>query len=207
MEIPEYQDHKLGIEARKTIAKTKTYRVRHGNGEAGSVLGQKYQDEMIYYTPTNPQTATQQLWRTVLRAGVWKWSEMTPEEKAPWIEEAKKYRNWSGYNTFISAWLKGLWKEEEMRVPNYDGGWISMGKGAIETLTHNVGGDPNDYLVVLTARSEIRGINIMFIGGDRFDTYRRGFDYRDLSNTTITIKRFLTDEYAPEIKVRIWRYA
>lgn len=186
----------VGIRLRRKLANKIIYYIRYGK-----------QEQRAYAVPYNPRTAKQQIKRTVFRAGVWEWHKMTPAEKEPWIKEAKKHRTWSPFITFMSAWLKYLWKEVPMRVPDYDSGWITMPAGHVTTLTHDLGGDPNDYMVVLTAKSVTRGINNMFIGGDRYDVDRRGFDYREISNATIDIRRLSTDTHAPEVRVRIWRYA
>ena len=102
MGFPTYQNVPLGTEARGSIAKTKTYRVRRGNGEYGSVLGEKYQDTMNYYTPTNPQTAPQQANRTHFTDYVVLALALTEEQKQPYIERAKKRGGQSWFSQYMS---------------------------------------------------------------------------------------------------------
>jgi len=105
VEIPEYQDNKVGVEVRKTIAKTKTYRVRRGNGAYGSILGRRYQDTMAYYTPTNPQTEPQQDNRDKFKEQVKEALKLSLEERQPYIEMAKRIKGWNWLNAYLHIYL------------------------------------------------------------------------------------------------------
>jgi len=105
MAIPKYQGVLLGVEARGTIAKDKTYRVRHGNGAYGTILGKKYQDTMNYYTPTNPQTEPQQDWRTHFKEQVKEALKLTPEEREPYEERAKQHIGRTWFTQYMSERL------------------------------------------------------------------------------------------------------
>jgi len=105
MGFPTYQDVPLGVEARGSIAKTKTYRVRHGNGAYGTILGKKYQDEMIYYTPTNPQTVDQQANRTKFADAMASAIALTEEQRAPYKERAREEGGVTWFNIFIGDYM------------------------------------------------------------------------------------------------------
>lgn len=92
----------MGQEARGSIAKVKTYRVRTGNGHYGSTLGQKYQDTMDYYTPTNPQSGPQQANRANFAGVVADAKALTEEQKLPYIERAKARGGQSWFSQYMS---------------------------------------------------------------------------------------------------------
>ncbi len=59
--------------------------------------------------------------------------------------------------------------------PEYDSGWVAVYAGSSETLTHNLGGNIDDYVVDLTMRSA-SSIHMRGIGGD---TYQSASGSRD----------------------------
>ena len=101
----EYYDFMIGLEARKSIARIRTFRIRHGNGEYGSVPGRIYQDQMKYYTPANPQTAPQQEWRDTFSDGVVEALALTEEQKQPYKNRAKEVRGQTWFTIFMSDYL------------------------------------------------------------------------------------------------------
>ncbi len=99
--------------------------------------------------------------------------------------------------------------------PDYDSGWVSLAPGAAATtLTHSLGGNPNDYVVDMQYRSTGSGINQRYYGGADFGTKafngtrtddRVGAYWRSLNNNTITLFRRAEDNYANQVRIRIWR--
>jgi hypothetical protein len=99
-------------------------------------------------------------------------------------------------------------------VPDYDSGWVGLSAGAeATTLTHNVGGNADDYLVDMQYRSDGSDINRRYYGGADFgaiafggsrEDERVGAYWRSLDNSTITVFRRAEDDYAPEVRIRIW---
>lgn len=98
--------------------------------------------------------------------------------------------------------------------PNYDSGWVDVTTDSAQTLQHNLGGDPNTYLVDTQYRNQtVDGINLRYYGGADFgDTIsigspndRVGAYWRSLTNTSIIIYRRPEDTYAEQIRIRIWR--
>jgi len=109
----------------------------------------------------------------------------------------------------IRIWC--FWKPP---VPDYDSGWVSLGAGAsATTLTHNLGGDADDYFVDMQYKYD-SNINRRYYGGADFgvtafsgtrEDDRVGAYWRSLDNSTITVFRRAEDDYAPEVRIRIWR--
>lgn len=60
---------------------------------------------MNFYGPSNPQTPTQQAWRSVFTDGWVQYALLTPDEKALLSSEARRYRM-SGPNLFMRRWLQ-----------------------------------------------------------------------------------------------------
>lgn len=96
------------IEVRRQIGKKWIYRVRPGNGFAGSEKGTRYQDRYTYYVPSsiyNPESAP---WRTTLAAGVVYWQNtLTLAQKKEYRKKGHVKKNLPGYNVFIQEVMKG----------------------------------------------------------------------------------------------------
>jgi hypothetical protein len=99
-------------------------------------------------------------------------------------------------------------------VPDYDSGWVAINQDEAQTLTHNVGGNADDYLVDMQYRAgDVNGINLRYYGGADFGTNpapghnendRVGAYWRSLDNSTIAVYRRPEDTYAEEVRIRIW---
>jgi|GEM_PF-4695393 len=92
--------------------------------------------------------------------------------------------------------------------PDYDSGWVAVSKSSTVTLTHNIGGNPDDYVVDLIHKSNDADVgrnNIghggLYQGGDWTGTW-----WGDLTSSTIKVTRNLNDNWADSIRVRIWVY-
>ena len=92
--------------------------------------------------------------------------------------------------------------------PAYDSGWMNFGSDADTVLTHNIGGNVDDYLVDLSM-SDLdgqQGINNWGIGG--FDShdygYNMGIYWRNLTNTQIMVQSRDESSACDKIRVRIW---
>ena len=99
--------------------------------------------------------------------------------------------------------------------PTYDSGWVSLGTDQVKTLYHNIGGDPDDYVVYMEYWSGGSGINQRYFGGMDFGAHppsgmneddRVGAYWRSLDNSSITVYRRPEDVYAEQVRIRIWRY-
>ena len=98
--------------------------------------------------------------------------------------------------------------------PNYDSGWISLGQDEARTLTHNLGGDTDNYVVDMQYMgSSFSGVNQRYYGGADFGTNppsgsneddRVGAYWRSLTDSSITVYRRPEDIYASKVRIRIW---
>jgi hypothetical protein len=107
-----------------------------------------------------------------------------------------------------------LWR---MAAAAYDSGWVGLAQDAAQTLNHNLGGNADDYLVDMiydAGAGSFDGVNARYFGGmdigskptaghavdDRTAAY-----WRTLTNASIVVYRRPEDDYAPQVRVRIWR--
>lgn len=98
--------------------------------------------------------------------------------------------------------------------PSYDSGWIYLGQDESKTLTHNLGGDMDDYVIDMQYRaSDVNGINLRYYGGADFgnkpapghsEDDRVGAYWRSLNTTNVTVYRRPEDTYAEQVRIRIW---
>jgi hypothetical protein len=101
--------------------------------------------------------------------------------------------------------------------PAYDSNWQDISAGEKKILTHNIGGHPSTYIVDLRFKGSGFGIHHYRYGGDYYnsgkgplfhppgnDFTRYGVAWYELTHETITVHRFVGDEYTSQIRVRIW---
>jgi hypothetical protein len=129
---------------------------------------------------------------------------------------------WSKLTTFdvkVTRWEDDL-EASELRlriwiVPDvdYDSGWTALDPEEAITLTHGLGGDPDDYLVYLEAKdtslvSPGFGVNHLSYGMDadrpNGSPYWYGFYWRGLTSSEITVCRAWHDWSAEQVRVRVW---
>jgi hypothetical protein len=91
--------------------------------------------------------------------------------------------------------------------PAYDSGWVDINPGQWITFTHNLGGNPDNYVVELL-QQEIPGyawgINNRGIGTDTWDGI--GACWGRLTNAQIEVYRASDDYAADKVRIRIWVY-
>jgi len=92
--------------------------------------------------------------------------------------------------------------------PNFDSGWVDVAPGAAVTITHNLGGDPEDYVVDMTFRDNILGSGIHQItyGGDVRPDSEKGVWWEALTATSIKAIRAVDDVRCQQVRIRIWVY-
>ncbi len=95
--------------------------------------------------------------------------------------------------------------------PLYDSGWAVINQSQALQFTHNLGGNPDDYMVDLSFKdSSSNGVNQRSLGGmDHGADYppvgnRTGAYWRSLTNNDIYVYRRAEDNYADTVRVRIW---
>jgi hypothetical protein len=90
--------------------------------------------------------------------------------------------------------------------PNYDSGWVQA-QSIENKLQHNIGGDPNNYVVDLQFKSPGGiGVNQAAYGGDNSTSGSYGAYWRNLTDTGIEVVRQVDNTSAEYIRVRIWVY-
>jgi len=92
--------------------------------------------------------------------------------------------------------------------PAYDSGWQVAGHSAPLRLDHNLGGNPDDYVVDLQFRDQSWGVHHKGYGGlvEGPVISFRGAWWQNLTEESIEVKRGADDDIAESIRVRIWVY-
>jgi hypothetical protein len=91
--------------------------------------------------------------------------------------------------------------------PAYDSGWVPIDAGTNVHLTHNLGGNVDNYVVDMQFRAPSGwGRNVHCFGGGDYAGGQRGANWYDLTSTDIEVGRGLEDYNAPEVRIRIWVY-
>jgi len=95
--------------------------------------------------------------------------------------------------------------------PAYDSGWVSISKATTKTLTHNLGGNPDNYVVDMQFQSSMYGRNQRYYGGYHFRSgvvphQRLGAYWHGLDDTQINVYRERRDTAVSYVRVRIWVY-
>jgi hypothetical protein len=97
----------IGFAVRGSIADRVTYRVRRGNGYAGTIYGKRYFDKYKYFIPASINNAAGQTSREVFADAMHKWTyEMTAEQKKVWNDRAIGRKAIFGKNLYIAARVK-----------------------------------------------------------------------------------------------------
>jgi len=96
----------LGIRVRRSIGKQVIFRVRRGNGHAGSVAGIEYQDKYGYVVPSSINNVESASVRTLFAEAVSNWKNvLTSEQKLLFNNRANKGLHMSGYNLYIREYI------------------------------------------------------------------------------------------------------
>ena len=94
--------------------------------------------------------------------------------------------------------------------PAYDSGWQGISDGETKTLTHNIGGDPDNYVVDLTMKGQTgTGVTNRGIGADVYyesQFLNKGFFWKELTDSQIKVHREEQDLIAGTMRIRIWVY-
>jgi trimeric autotransporter adhesin len=89
-------------------------------------------------------------------------------------------------------------------LPQYDSGWVAIAQSSQIWLTHNLGGDPDDYIVDLQfyapSARHVKGYGSYW----DFDEKNHGAYWYGLSSTEISVVRGQDDTQVFEVRVRIW---
>lgn len=92
----------LGIMIQRSIAKTWTYRIRKGNGIAGTRVGEIIQDKYAYTVSDPNADHVGIVNKNDFADAVGAWQALSLAAKAWWDSEAKRLRlHMAGYNLYI----------------------------------------------------------------------------------------------------------
>jgi len=92
--------------------------------------------------------------------------------------------------------------------PAYDSGWIALARGEIRTLTHNLGGNIDNYVVDMSHRNGLQGYNNWGDGMYLSDDAWGGYWWFELNMETVKVQRGGNDWPGGgfEYRLRIWVY-
>jgi hypothetical protein len=94
--------------------------------------------------------------------------------------------------------------------PAYDSGWVSIEQGGHVELTHNLGGTPDNYIVVMDQKSHQQYVNNRHLGGETymqdFINYDVGAYWQAITTDKIWVYREDDDGLAEQVRIRIWVY-
>jgi len=96
--IPTYHGFLLGIRARGSVGKEKTFRVRGG-----------VQEQYPFTVGADPKSELQQAHRGVFRLARFAWNALAGEARAGWDERAKMKGRVMGVNLFMGAYVVEYW--------------------------------------------------------------------------------------------------
>ena len=90
----------------------------------------------------------------------------------------------------------------------YDSGWVNIQLGQDLVLTHNVGGNPEEYTVGMKFRNPSPGgvgVNLRAAGGLDAGDLKFGAAWEKLTDSSIHAFRFPNDTFAPQVRATIYR--
>jgi hypothetical protein len=114
--------------------------------------------------------------------------------------------NIGAWSAILGGWANVTSRNYSVSIPHpaYDSGWVAIARGQAIRLTHNLGGDPNKYIVDFMQENET-GKNI-----DGYGSYALslevsiGAKWSNLDQSTIVISRGSGDWAADRVRVRIY---
>jgi len=86
--------------------------------------------------------------------------------------------------------------------PEYDSGWVNIGIGQVMTLTHDVGGNPDDYVVGMKFKG-FAGISHRAYGGLAILNDVFGANFQNVTASTVSVYRFPIDIFAQQVRVYV----
>jgi len=102
----------------------------------------------------------------------------------------------------VGGWVFG--SQYEFGKPSYDSGWLAFAPNEIKILTHNLGGNINDYVVDMQFLDNgANKVNQIYFGSRDADSV--GTYWSNLTASTIRVDRCSSDVNCEEIRVRIWK--
>jgi hypothetical protein len=88
--------------------------------------------------------------------------------------------------------------------PDYCSAWTAVAAGGSQVFDHNLGGNPDDYVVGLWFQGQAEfGINQQFMGGMEEIGNYYGAWWHNLTGSTVTVSRGANDPVAEQVRVCI----
>jgi len=104
---------------------------------------------------------------------------------------------WDPYADEARMWI---WFPEQ--APDYCSPWTAIAAGGSQVFTHNLGGDPLDYVVGLWFKGSVAyGITQEFFVGNEDQGKNYGAWWHNLTDSTVTVDRGANDPIADEVRV------
>jgi len=98
----------VGIAVRGSIADSRIFRVRPGNGYFGAKAGKHYQDQYAFFVPSSINNIEGQPARDALKAGVLAWQALTTAQKKVYKHRASaRGLRMAGYHLYMREYIKG----------------------------------------------------------------------------------------------------
>lgn len=95
----------LALEVRGQIEKNAIFRIRRGNGYAGSKVGRKYQDRYKYFVPTSINNVEGQAARNKFASAIYTWHLASDADKQLYNAVATRRGGLSGFNLYIQNYM------------------------------------------------------------------------------------------------------
>jgi len=102
----EYSNIPLGISLRGSINQSITYRLRRGNGYAGSKNGVVYQDKYDYFVPASIRNSAGQPYRDLLQQAMYNWKNtLDSNTKRAYKIKAQRFKGIGGHNLYVKDFI------------------------------------------------------------------------------------------------------
>ena len=108
-------------------------------------------------------------------------------------------------DVFADKVLVRIWVPETPLL--YDSGWVDIEPGQDVTLTHNAGGNPEEYTVGMRFRNPAPGnvgVNVRAAGGLDAGGQKLGAAWEKLTASSVHVVRFADDTFAPQARIMIF---
>ena len=138
------------------------------------------------------QSATNDVWQGAA------WSNLNDDS----LSVVRGYQDTGAEQVRIRIWMN--------KQPDYDSNWSDLNI-AEEVFTHQLGGNPNDYVVDMQFQDEgFHGVNQIYYGENTsYEVdgylYESGGQWRDLNNSSVRVNQGLNDVFVEKVRVRIWK--
>jgi hypothetical protein len=99
-----------------------------------------------------------------------------------------------------------------LQDPAYSSGWQQIHRSGSRTYVHNLGGDPDDYVLKMACRNDVPGIipiplaNNTFYGGNEHEDGRDGAAWENLNSESVRAFRHTDDGWCDYVSIKIWIY-